>query len=111
MADPVRFYLDEHVPAAVADAPRLRGIDVARAQDVGLRRASDRQHLEFALSEGHVIVTRDSDFLRFHSRGDEHPGMAYYQPGSRSTSEVIASLILIYQVLDADDMRGRVEFL
>ncbi len=99
------------MPTAVADALRLRGIDVVRAQDVGLRCASDEQHLAFALREKRVIVTRDADFLRFHARGVEHPGVAYYQPGSRSTGEIIAAVLLIFQTLDADEMRDRVEFL
>jgi predicted nuclease of predicted toxin-antitoxin system len=59
------FYLDEHIPKAVADGLRHRGINVTRAQEVGLRRASDEQHLEFAMRENHVVVTKDSDFLRF----------------------------------------------
>ena len=32
MADPLRFFLDQHVPSAVSQGPRLRGVDVLTAQ-------------------------------------------------------------------------------
>ncbi|MBI4790771.1 MAG: DUF5615 family PIN-like protein [Chloroflexi bacterium] len=63
MADKIRFYFDEHLPRAVAQGLRQRGIDVVRAQVVGLRRADDLEHLHFARRENRVIVTQDSDFL------------------------------------------------
>ncbi len=72
MGKGIQFYLDEHIPKAVADGLRRRGIAVTRAQEVGLRRASDEEHLEFAKRTSCVLVTKDSDFLRLRHAG-AHP--------------------------------------
>ncbi|HEY3026906.1 MAG TPA: DUF5615 family PIN-like protein [Pyrinomonadaceae bacterium] len=63
MADRIRFHLDEHVDPAIATALRRAGIDVTTTNDAGLRTKDDEVHLNFARSEGRVIVTRDQDFL------------------------------------------------
>jgi uncharacterized protein (DUF433 family) len=60
-----RFYLDEHVPQAVPEGLRRRGVDILTVQESGLAGAEDERHLTFAPQEGRVIVTQDVDFLRF----------------------------------------------
>jgi hypothetical protein len=45
-----------------------------------------------------------------HIAGVTHSGIVYASQQA-SISEIIRGLMLIYQVLDADDMRGHVEFL
>jgi hypothetical protein len=45
MGQAVKFYLDEHVPRAVARALRQRGVDVIRAQEAGMLGATDEEHL------------------------------------------------------------------
>ena len=72
--------------------------------------ASDEEHLQRALAEGRVIFTQDDDFLRLHASGLEHAGIAYI-PQNASIATVIRGLMLIYQVLDAEEMRGHVEYL
>ena len=42
MAEPVRYYFDQHYPSAVAKALRHRGINVLTAQEAG--RCSARRH-------------------------------------------------------------------
>ncbi len=83
MAKPIRFYLDEHIPVAIADGLRRRGIEVARAQEVGLRQADDANHLDFARREGMVLVTQDGDFLKFHAQGIDHAGIIYFKQGTQ----------------------------
>jgi predicted nuclease of predicted toxin-antitoxin system len=99
------------VPPAVAKALRKYGIDVTTTVEAGLRTHGDREHLEFARSEGRVIVTQDADFLRLASTTEDHPGVAYCHKEARSIGEIIRALILIYEVLDTEDLVGRVEFL
>lgn len=72
--------------------------------------ASDEEQLHLAAREARVIFTQDDDFLRLHAQGIEHGGIAYAPQGA-SIGEIIRGLMLIYQVLDADDMRSHVEFL
>lgn len=41
MADRLRFYMDEHVPKAVTEGLRRRGVDVITVQELGLQAAED----------------------------------------------------------------------
>lgn len=61
--------MDEHVPKAVAEGLRRRGVDVVTVQEIGLQAADDQRHLERAAEEGRVVVTQDADFLRLHAAG------------------------------------------
>ena len=63
MARTMRFHLDEHLPHAIAEGLRRRGIDVTTTVEAGLRGASDDVHLAYALEQRRVIVTNDPDFL------------------------------------------------
>jgi hypothetical protein len=110
MAERVRFYTDEHVAKAVVTGLRQRGVDVLTVQRADTLGASDQEHLTRAREEGRVIFTQDDDFLRLHASGVEHAGIVYAPQGT-SIGEIISGLMLIYQVLDAEDMRNHVEFL
>jgi predicted nuclease of predicted toxin-antitoxin system len=46
----IRYHLDEHVPSAVADGLRRRGIEASTTVDAGLRSATDETHLAYALA-------------------------------------------------------------
>jgi predicted nuclease of predicted toxin-antitoxin system len=95
----------------VAHALRRRGIDVLTATDVGLLGAPDPQVLARSYAAGRVVVTQDDDYLRLHHRQHAHAGIAYCEQGARSIGQMIAALVLIYEVLTADEMEGRVEYL
>ena len=111
MADRVRFHLDEHVDPSIAQALRRHGADVTTTAEAGLRTRGDEAHLEFARAARRIIVTHDADFLRFASQAVDHWGIAYCHRTARSVGEIIRGLILIYEALTPDEMRGRVEFL
>lgn len=63
-----------------------------------------------ARGERRVIFTQDSGFLRLHAAGHPHYGIVYASQG-KSIGETIHGLMLLHQVLDADEMEGHVEFL
>ncbi len=111
MARTIRFHLDEHVDSAVDDGLRRRSIDVTTSADAGLLSADDTDHLAFAVRHSRVIFTNDSDFLRLNDRGMHHPGIVYCHQQSRSVGEIIRALELIWEVLEADEMSDRVEFI
>jgi predicted nuclease of predicted toxin-antitoxin system len=90
---------------------RPRGVQVTTAADAGLLGASDEAHLAYARSQARVIVTHDTDFLRLHASGAEHAGIVYCPSQARSLGEMIRLLLLIWELLEADEIRGRVEFL
>jgi hypothetical protein len=53
---PHRVLLDVHVPLAVADALRRRGIDVSTAQEEGLSLSDDESLLEQSSARERVLV-------------------------------------------------------
>jgi predicted nuclease of predicted toxin-antitoxin system len=108
---PVTFHLDEHIPPALADALRSRGIDVTTTGDAGLSATTDREHLVFALSEGGVVVTQDVDFLRLHAGGTPHAGIAFWRSQTRGIREVVRRLLLMHAAVSPDEMKNRVEYL
>ncbi len=110
MSERIRFHLDEPVDPAIARALRKHGIDVTTTQEVGLRTQTDAEQLAFVRHEQRVLVTHDSDFLRIAGRTADHAGIAYCHPTARSIGEIIHRLILIYEVLTAEEIAGRVEY-
>lgn len=106
----IRFYLDEHIPSAVADGLRRRGVNVLTVQNAGRSGLSDSEQLSFAHHEQRVLVTMDSDFLVIASRAFIHSGIAYANPRS-SVGELIRAIVLLHDVLTPADMQNQVEYL
>ena len=106
----IRFYTDEHVARAVVKGLRDRGVDVLTVTEAGLPGAADDMHLARARRDGRVVVTHDVDFLRLHAAGVGHAGIVYVTR-ELPIGDVIRGLMLIVQVLDAEDMIGHIEFL
>src|SRR3954467_5201422 len=102
--------MDEHVPMPATRALRRRGIDVTRAQDVGLHPADDEVHLAFATREGRVVMTQDADFLRLHANGVHHSGIVY-APQQTPVRYLIRTLTLLVDVVTPVEMIDHVEFL
>ena len=107
----IKFYFDEQVPEAVCKSLRRRGVDVVTAQEAGRRGLPDDVQLAFALHDGRVMVTLDSDFIALAARGAEHAGIAYAKPGTRSVGDLVRALLLIHGTLEPADMIGHVEYL
>jgi hypothetical protein len=110
MPGTITFHLDEQLHPAIAEALRRRTINVTTTPDAGLVGASDTAQLAFARATGRVMVTRDADFLALHRRGTPHAGIAYAHP-RRALGHIIQQLVLIWEVLEPDDMTNRLEFL
>ena len=62
------LYLDEHVPAAIAEGLRQRGVDVLTVQEDERTSLSDPKLLDRAKKLGRVVFTSDTDFLKEASR-------------------------------------------
>ncbi len=94
---------------AVARALRRRGIDVITTAEAGLLGAPDSEQLAYAFLHERVIVTYDDDFLRLDHLGHQHAGIAYF-PQVRPIGHIVASLILMHEIIDSAEMAGRVEY-
>ena len=106
----IRYYTDEHVAKAVIKGLRQRGVDVLTTPEANKLHATDEEHLEFASSERRVIFTQDDDFLKLASSGSTHAGIVY-APQHTPIGTIIQGLMLIYQVLEAEEMAGNIEYL
>ena len=107
----MKFYLDEHIPKAVAEGLRRRGIDVLTSQDAGRVGDPDRKQLAFAAMTRRVLVTFDDDFLALDASGASHSGIVFSQAGRRSVGELIESLALIANVIEPEEMMNHIEFI
>jgi uncharacterized protein with PIN domain len=111
MARTIRFHLDENCDPAIAAGLRLHGVDVTTTRDAGLLNAEDEEHIAYAVRFKRVIYTQDEDFMRLNAAGVEHRGIAFSAQQSRSIGQIIAGLLLIWEVYEPDDMLNRVEFI
>jgi hypothetical protein len=62
------------------------------------------------VSQGRVVITQDTDFLRINAAGIEHTGIIFYPSQSRSVGQVVRGVTLIWELLEPDEMRNRVEY-
>ena len=111
MAEAIRFYMDQHIPAAVTHGLRRRGVDVLTTQDAGRCGLPDAPQLDAASADQRVMVTFDPDYLALHAAGIRHAGIAWCQERKYTVGQLLHALLLVHAVLDRDDMRNHVEFL
>lgn len=107
----IRFHLDEHVSPAVAEGLRQHGIEVSTAESAGLGAADDREHCAHSMRSSSIIITFDSDFLVLHAAGINHHGILYVVPSrNRDIGGIIERARLLWEVMEAEEMVGRVEY-
>ncbi|MBE9252227.1 DUF5615 family PIN-like protein [Dolichospermum sp. LEGE 00240] len=111
MVREIKFHLDENVSNAIAGGLRKRGIDVTTTPKQGLIAVSDELQLEFSVSQGRVIFTQDTDFLRLHQVNTNHLGIVYCPQQIKSIGQIIQGLVLIWELLSPEEMFGRIEYL
>jgi len=109
------FYLDHHVPAAVAVGLRQLNVDVLTAHEDGRADWDDDQLLERATELGRVVFTQDRDFLvlaaKWQESGRGFAGMVYGHQLRVTIGGVVHDLALMASVAGPEYLRNRVEFL
>lgn len=106
----IQFYLDEHIPKAVAKGLKQRGIEVFTCVELNALGFSDTEHLTLAQQNTWVMVTQDNDFLVLHAQGFQHTGIVFVTR-PLTIGEFIHGLLLVHEVLSSEEMIGHVEFL
>ena len=105
----IKFLTDEHIPNAVANGLRARGVDASTAGEAEQVGVSDAALLAIARMQGRVVITADADHLRLHA-GVPHAGILFAPPDV-SIGRLIGGAMLMAEVLAADEMINQVEFL
>ena len=105
--------MDEHVPRAITEGLRLRGVDVLTAQEDNRRRASDSELLDRATELGRIL--QDSDLLREATRrqraGEFFTGIIFAHPLKVTIGECIEDLMLLATVGEPEDFANQIIFL
>ena len=107
--------MDHHVPAAIADGLRRRGVDVLTAYEDGAAELDDPDLLSRTTQLGRVLFSQDRDLLvlaaRWLQAGRNFSGLVYAHQLNVTIGEAVRDLTLIAQVLDPEDMQNHVEFI
>ncbi len=107
--------MDHHVPAAVTDGLRLRGVDVLTSHEDGTSELDDAPLLQRARELGRVLFTQDTDLLvlahEWQKSEREFAGIFYGHQLQLTIGQAVRDLELASRVLEAEEMRNRVEFL
>lgn len=109
------FYLDHHVPAAIADGLQQLQVDVLTVAEDVKADWDDDQLLARALELERIVFTQDRDFLvlaaRWQESRREFAGMVYGHQLRVTVGGAVRDIALIASVMTRADMRNRVEFL
>ena len=111
----VPLYFDVHVPSAIADGLRLRGVDVVTAQEDGSAEFEDPRLLDRATELQRILVTQDEDFLheasRRHRAGEAFFGIVYAHQLYVTIGECVTDLEIIAKNVEPDEWIAHVEYL
>lgn len=111
----VGIYMDVHIPSAITDGLRLRGVEVLTAQEDGARTLADPDLLTRATELRMVLYTHDSDFLREAdlrlSNDAPFLGVVFSQQMNSPIGSCIEDLEIIAKSLEANDLESQVEYI
>ncbi len=113
MALPI--YMDVHVPAAITDGLRRKGIDVLTSQEDHTRTADDEELLRRTAALGRLLLTSDEDFLAisaaWQASGQHYPGILFTAQMGMSIGGIIADVQLIAEVCTPEEVADKVTYL
>jgi hypothetical protein len=94
---------------------RLPGLDAPRVQDAQLPQKEDPDVLEWAASEGRVLLTQDANTMTYHTynrikAGLPTPGV-FVVPQELAISVAIEEILLLVQYNLEGEWEGQVRFL
>lgn len=111
----LRLYTDHHVPLAVTEGLRIRGVDVLRCREDGTADLDDAPLLERTTELGRVLVTQDADLLvlaaEWQRVGREFAGIFYGHQLHLTIGQAVRNPEIAAQILELDEIRNRVEYL
>jgi hypothetical protein len=111
----VGLYLDVHVPRAIAEQLRRRGVDVITAIEDGSDRLSDEDLLDRASALGRVLFTQDIRFRAlaedWQRQGRPFGGLVFGHQRGATIGKFISDLELVAQATEPSDWVGVIEYL
>ena len=112
---PLALYMDVHVPRAITNGLRRRGVDVLTAQEDGSAVFDDPSLLDRATALNRPLYTQDDDLLieahRRQKAGEMFAGVIYSHQLHSPIGKCADDLELICKTFEPDDLKNRVEFI
>lgn len=110
----IPFYFDENIQAALADALKMRGIDVLTTHQAGNAGVEDNRQLAYAAEKGRTILSYNKrDFAMIHYQwmriGRGHAGIAFSD--QLPIGVILRRLMKLYYSVNLEDMKNRLEYL
>jgi hypothetical protein len=107
--------MDVHVPMAVTEALRRRGLDILTSQEDRTAREDDERLLARATELGRVLFSQDKDFLRiaaeWQRQGLFFPGIVFAAQEGVSIGRLVEDLELLLTCCEPGDLQDRVTYL
>ncbi len=107
--------MDHHVPRAITNGLRLRGVDVLTAHEDGMSELPDPELLDRTTELGRVLFTQDDDLIveatQRQRRGQPFAGVIYAHQLRISVGGCVRDLELIAKSGEPEDMSGQTLFL
>lgn len=102
MTAQIKFYLDTHIPKAVATQLRQQGVEAIRCEEVNLAEADDIEHLEYATAHQLTLVSHDRDFWAIHTQwlaqNLKHTGIIlFHRQFQGNVGKLVAELAFIHE--------------
>jgi len=111
----IAFYMNQHVPRAITEGLRIRGVDVITAYEDGASEMGDPELMNRATELGRVLFTQDDDLLAEavarQRKGVTFSGVIYAHQMRVSIGKCIHDLDLIAKAGEIEDVANRVQFL
>lgn len=108
----VTLYMDVHVPHAITEQLRVRGVDVLAATEEGTNRLFDDQLLETALALRRVLFTHDHRFRamaeQWQREGRSFAGLAFGPAEGASIGQYVRDLEIIAKASEPDEWQNRI---
>ena len=104
MGNKIKFHLDENVSYSIALGLRQRGLDVTTTPEENLLGVSDEIQLQFALANGRVIFTQDTDFLRTIQQPKPIEGFLYFPNQRNPIGKKIGGYFLSWEIFDPEEL-------
>jgi hypothetical protein len=111
----IALYMDVHIPQAITDQLRRRGIDVLTAVEDDSNELSDDQLLERSTQLNRVLFTHDIRFRvlaeQWQQQGKPFCGLIFGHQLGGTIGQYVTDLELIAQASEPEDWQNAVEYI
>jgi hypothetical protein len=113
----ITFYTDDDVNGKAIRIARSRGVAIVTSDEASMRGERDEKHFAYAVRKGYVLVTANIGdyvpiFRAWVAAGRNHPGMVVIpHPKAQQPAAVASALCDLYEGLEAEEMRNRMEWI